>query len=243
MHPLTHQYDSLRAELAQAANRLAALGYVTSHGGNLSVRAAEDIVLITPTKVPKRDITPDDICFVSMRGETLYAKEGRKPTSESPFHLRVFEKRPDLRGIVHAHPPILTGFAIAGGDLLSRPVLPEPVIEVGPMVMVPYAQPGSDALALAFDAALPKSNGFLMENHGVLMTNDEGVLRALDLLEMMECAAQSILVALQLNGFQQLPERDVKNLEEVMRSRGLAMPGGPGNTSLNALFQGGSENK
>ncbi len=238
MHPLQQQYGKEAGELVAAANRLAALGYVTSHGGNLSVRAGDDVVLITPTKVPKREITKDDVCFVNMRGETLYAPPGRKPTSESPFHLRVFRLRPDLRGIVHAHPPILTGFAIAGVDLLCRAFLPEPVIEVGPMVMVPYAMPGSDALAEAFDAALPLSNGFLMENHGVLMTNNEGVGRALDLLEMMECAAQSILVAQALGNLKALPPKDVADLEKVMVARGLPMPGDPArNQSLAALFQ------
>ncbi len=238
MSSLLQQYKAQVKELAQAANRVAELGYVTSHGGNLSIRVADDIVLITPTKVAKREITAEDICFVSMAGETLYAPEGRKPTSESPFHLRVFQKRPDLRGIVHAHPPVLTGFAIAGGDLLTRPFLPEPVIEVGPMVMVPYARPGSDELAEAFDGPLSKSNGFLMENHGVLMTSDQGVMRALDLLEMMECAAKSILVAQALGNLKTLPQADVLDLENVMISRGLPMPGDPlVNMSLRDVFQ------
>ncbi|MCL1796286.1 MAG: class II aldolase/adducin family protein [Clostridia bacterium] len=238
MHSLPLQFSSERIELAAAANRLAALGYVTSHGGNLSTRATENIVLITPTKVEKRKITPDDICFVDMDGQTLYAPEHLKPTSEAPFHLRVFEKRKDIRGVVHAHPPILTGFAIAGLDFLARPVLPEPVIEIGPMILVPYAQPGSDALARMFDAALRKSNGFLMENHGALMINEEGPGRALDLLEMMECAAQSVLVALQLNGLKSLSDKDVSDLEHVMRIRGLPMPGEAGvNQSLRDAFQ------
>lgn len=238
MHSLQSQYAAQAQELAAVSNRVAALGYVTSHGGNLSARVAEDIVLITPTKVPKREIIKDDICFVNMRGETLFAPEGRRATSESPFHLRVFEKRPDLKGIVHAHPPVLTGFAIAGGDLLTRPFLPEPVIEVGPMVMVPYAQPGSDALAMAFDDALPRSNGFLMQNHGVLMTNCEGVSRALDLLEMMECAAQSILVAQSLGNLKTLTAKDVKDLEDVMTARGLPMPGALGfHKTLGEAFQ------
>lgn len=232
------QFAAQVQELVQAANRVAALGYVTSHGGNLSMRVAEDIVIITPTKVPKREITPEAVCFVNMKGETLFAGEGFKATSESPFHLRVFQRRPDLKGIVHAHPPILTGFAIAGGDLLCKPFLPEPVIEVGPMVMVPYAQPGSDALAEAFDDVLDRSNGFLMENHGVLMTNNEGVMRALDLLEMMECAAQSVLVAQSLGNLKTIPDKDVQDLEDVMISRGLPMPGTPGkNASLRDVFQ------
>ncbi len=237
-HSLRERYAPQVEELVTAAVRVAALGYVTSHGGNLSVRADEEVVLITPTKVPKRDITADDICFINMRGETLYAPEGRRPTSESPFHLRVFQKRPDIRGIVHAHPPVLTGFAIAGSDLLTRPFLPEPVIEVGPMVLVPYAQPGSDALAEAFDGALLRSNGFLMENHGALMANCEGVLRALDLLEMMECAAKSVLVARALGNLKTLPDKDVQDLEDVMVARGLPMPGAQGYAvSLKDVFQ------
>lgn len=238
MHALQQRFAAQIEEMVAASNRLAALGYVTSHGGNLSTRVEEDIVLITPTKVPKREIGVEDVCVVNMRGETLYAAPGRKPTSESPFHLRVFSLRPDLKGIVHAHPPILTGFAIAGGDVLCRPFLPEPVIEVGPMLMVPYAQPGSDALAEAFDGALEDSNGFLMENHGVLMTNNEGVMRALDLLEMMECAAQSVLVAQSLGGLKPLADKDVEDLEAVMISRGLPMPGKPGkHQSLKDVFK------
>lgn len=237
MHELQEKFRAQAEELAAASRRVALLGYVTSHGGNLSVRAAEDVVLITPTKVPKREVTVSDVCFLNMRGETLFAPEGRRATSESPFHLRVFQRRPDLRGIVHAHPPILTGFAIAGSDLLRRPFLPEPVIEVGPMLLVPYAQPGSDALAEAFDPALEKSNGFLMENHGCLMTNGEGVMRALDLLEMMECAAKSILVAQALGNLKTLPDDDVRDLEDVMISRGLPMPGAAGkNASLWDVF-------
>lgn len=228
MTPFQTQYLDDINNLVLASNRLAQLGYVTSHGGNLSVRVSDDVVMITPTKVAKRDIAFDDICFVSMDGATLFASEGVRPTSESPFHLRVFSRRPDLRSIVHAHPPVLTGFAIAGGDLLCRPFLPEPVIEIGPMVMVPYAQPGSDALAEAFDSALLRSNGFLMENHGVLMTSAEGILRTLDLLEMMECAGKSVAIARLLGNLQTLPDKDVMDLEAVMRARGLPMPGQPG---------------
>lgn len=238
MHSLQQQYAAQVKALSKAACRLAELGYVTSHGGNLSERVAEDVVLITPTKVPKRDITPEDICFVTLDGKTLFAPEGRKATSETPFHVRVFQKRPDIRGIVHAHPPILTGFAIAGGDLLAQPILPEPVIEVGPMVMVPYAQPSSDALAEAFDEALRLSNGFLMENHGTLMISADSAWRALELLEMMECTAKSVFVARMLGNLKRLPKQDVRDLEKVMNDRNLPMPGTPGvHSALEDVFQ------
>ncbi len=228
MHPLQEKYASQIKELVRAANRLAEIGFVTSQGGNLSLRAGENVVLITPTKVAKISITFEDICAVDMQGNVLYAREGRKPTGEWPFHVRIMNKRPDVKGIVHAHPPVLTGFAIAGGDYLQMPFLPEPAIEVGPMIMVPYAEPLSERLAENFDAVIDKSNGFLMENHGALMVSTEGIWRALEFLEMMEAAAKSILIAKMLGNAKPIPQADVKNLENVIKIRNMSMPGLPG---------------
>lgn len=237
MNPIQEKYAAQIQELVRAANRLAEIGFVTSQGGNLSLRADDDVVLITPTKVAKIAITFEDICAVDRQGRVLYAKEGRKPTGEWPFHVRIMNKRPDVKGIVHAHPPILTGFAIAGGDWLQRPFLPEPAIEVGPMIMVPYAEPLSEELAENFDAVIEKSNGFLMENHGAVMVSPEGVWRALEFLEMMEAAGKSIIVSKLLGNPKPIPPKDVKNLENVIKIRNMPMPGLPGVvTSLNEVF-------
>lgn len=225
MNALQTQFKSQIEELKLSANHLGEIGYVTSQGGNLSLRVEEDTVLITPTKAAKRAITFDDVCIVDMNGGVKYAATGRKPTGESPFHLRIMAQRPDVRGIVHAHPPILTGFAIAGGDLMQKAFLPEPVTEVGPMIMVPYAEPLSDELAMMFDAVIKQSNGFLMENHGALMVSWEGTWRAVELLEMMEAAAISMMVAKQLGNLKPIPMADVMNLERVIRTRELPMPG------------------
>ncbi len=228
MHELQQKYSNQIQELAESSRRLADLGYVTSHGGNLSYRVADDVVLITPTKVAKRKIQFDDVCIIDMQGNVLFAKEGRKPTGESPFHLRIFEKRPDLTGIVHAHPPVMTGFAIADTDLLTKAFLPEPIIEVGPMVTVEYEEPLSEELARAFDDKLPNANAFLMKNHGAIVTSLEGVERALEFFEMMEAAAKSILVAQLLGGAEVLAKEHVQNLERTMKTRSLPMPGAPG---------------
>ena len=61
--------------------------------------------------------------------------------------------------------PVLTGFAIAHSDILSKAILPEAIIEVGPILNVKYATPLSDELSENFDKVIKKSNGFLMENH------------------------------------------------------------------------------
>lgn len=238
MHEFQQKYQSQIDELRRAANRLGELGFVTSQGGNLSLRADDNVVLITPTKVPKITITFDDICAVDMDGNVLFASPGRKPTGEWPFHVRIMNKRKDVKGIIHAHPPILTGFAIAGGDLMQKPFLPEPVIEVGPMMLVPYAEPLSDQLAENFDPYLDKSNGFLMENHGAVMISPEGVFRALEFMEMMEAAGQSMIVAKLIGNLKTIPEPDVKSLENVIKIRNMPMPGSPGSVkSLTDIFK------
>ncbi|MBE5760610.1 MAG: class II aldolase/adducin family protein [Clostridiales bacterium] len=228
MHELQKKYEAQIIELVEAAHKTDAKGFVTSQGGNLSFRVDENVVLITPTKVAKRSVQFDDVCIVDMDGNTLFASTGRKPTGELPFHLRILKKRPDIKAVLHAHPPVLTGFAITGQDYMERAFLPEPVIEVGPMLMVPYAEPLSDELAEMFDAYVERSNGFLMENHGAIMCSYEGIGRALELLEMMEAAAQSILVAVQLGNAKTIPLEDVKNLDRTIKTRGLPMPGLPG---------------
>lgn len=227
MHPMLEKHRLVIEELAETSRRLAELGYVTSHGGNLSVRLEDNLFAITPTKVAKRKITFDDICLVDAAGNVVHAAEGRRPTGEWPFHLRIFKNRPDLKAIVHAHPPILTGFAIAGGDWLERAFLPEPIIEVGPMVLVPYAQPLSDELAEQFDAVIHRSNGFLMENHGVVMCSPEGVERALDFLQMMEAMGISILVAQALGNAKTMTPQAVADMANVLRIRNMVIPADP----------------
>lgn len=238
MNELQKKYESQIQELADTANRLAALGFVTSQGGNLSLRADENVIVITPTKVAKADVRFEDICIIDMQGKVLYAKEGRKPTGEWPFHVRIMNKRPDVKGIIHAHPPILTGFAIAGGDVMQRGYLPEPVTEVGPMMLVPYAVPLSDELAENFDPYIMKSNGFLMENHGAIMVSPEGLKRCLEMMEMMEAQGKSMVVAKIMGGLRSFDKDRINELDGgVIKVRDLPMPGLPGEVKeLSEIF-------
>lgn len=228
MDPLQKKYEAPIHELVEASRRLGELGYVTSHGGNLSYKVDGETVLITPTKVVKRKMTFADIVIVGANGDVRHAAAGRKPTGETPMHLHLYRLRPDLTGLVHAHPPVLTGFSMVDSDLLEKPLLPEPVIEVGPVVTVPYAEPISDALARQFEAAAHKSNAWLMKNHGVTIGSAEGVGRALDLLEMIEAMAVSVSVAMGLGKpLTVIPKAEVGNLENTMKTRNMPRPGDP----------------
>lgn len=228
MHELQKRYEPEIHELALTARRLGELGFVTSHGGNLSCRVAPGVILITPTKVPKRLIEFDDIVILDDSAKVLFSARGRRPTGETPIHLSILRRRPDLRGVIHAHPPILTGFSLIDEEILSRPFLPEPVIELGPVLYVPYAEPLSQELAAAFDGVIERSNAFLMRNHGVMVCSPEGPGRALELLEMLEAMAHSVQVAASLGRVNRIPADGLKNLERTLRTRELPLPGAPG---------------
>ena len=228
MHKLQIKYEKEINELVEATVRLGELGFVTSHGGNLSYRVDEDAVLITPTKVSKRKVVFDDIVIINLAGEVMFAGDERKPTGEMPVHLNILKKRPDIRGLVHAHPPVLTGFALSSNEILSRPLLPEPIIELGPVLYVNYEEPISDKLAASFDEVIYLSNTFLMKNHGVMICNPEGVERALELLEMLEAMAYSVFVASLLGKVNEIPAHEVENLENTLRTREIPIPGKPG---------------
>ena len=97
----------------KACHRVSELQYVTDHGGNLAWRVEEDLVLITPTMMNKGDIRAQDVVFLDPSGKKL---DGDRPvTSEWVVYRTLFKARPDIRAIIHSHPPRTSGFAIARG--------------------------------------------------------------------------------------------------------------------------------
>jgi L-fuculose-phosphate aldolase len=227
VNDLKKKYRSEINELAAAARRLGELGHVASHGGNLSYKVADDVILITPTKVLKSNMQGEDIVAVRADGSMLWVEPGKRPTGETPMHTHLYRKRPDINALVHAHPPALTGFSLTESDILSRPLLPEPVIEVGPILTVNYAEPITDDLADEFDTVVARSNAWLMRNHGVTLCSTEGPARAVDLLEMIEAMAVSVSVGLTVGEITEMSHEDVENLENTIRTRNMPHPGDP----------------
>lgn len=228
MHPLQKKYKLEILELVTTSNCLKQHKYVTSRGGNLSFRVADEIVLITPTNFAKDDIAFEDILVTNLEGEILYAAPKVGLTSETPLHLRILKKRPDVKGIIHAHPPILTGFAFAGLDILSRPIHPEVIMELGPILTADYAAPASEALAASFDEVIKRTNAVIMKNHGVMVCSPNGVWRAFELLEMAESIAFSAWVGLTSGKINNIPDAELDKIEKLMVSRNLPIPGVPG---------------
>ena len=219
-----------------ACHRLANNMYTASHGGNLAWKLGADTIMISPTQMNKGEIQPKDLVFISPSGEIIEGK--RKPSGETPIYLNFFRERPDIASIIHCHPPMTNAFAITKGkNLLMRPIFPETILEVGPVPVVPYAEPLSQKLADNFLPFLKKYNAFLMENHGLLIASPNDIQQALMRTELLETTSISILQAVQMGEVKEIGRDDVQKLDRLMKVRGVSMIGAPGeNASLVELY-------
>ncbi len=109
--------------MALCCRQLAAHGLIAGRDGNLSVRIGPGRVLVTPSGVIKALVRPQDMVEVDLAGKPR-RRSSRKPTSELDLHLRILRERPDVKAVVHAHPPVATGFAVAGQEIPAN-LLPE----------------------------------------------------------------------------------------------------------------------
>lgn len=230
------KYASEVHDFITVCKTLADRMYVTSQGGNLSYKLEEDLVLITPTCLTKSDVTEKDLVFIDLKGKTV---EGtREPTGEVPMYLNFYRDRPDIKSVIHCHPPYTNAFTILKGkNWLMRPIFPETVAEVGPVPVLPYAEPLTQELADNFAPYVKKYNAFLMGNHGLTILSPAGIKRTLELVDILEVSAISILHALSVGEIKELSKEDVQNLENTQKTRGLPMIGEPGvNKSMIDLY-------
>jgi L-fuculose-phosphate aldolase len=233
---LQQRYEQQLQCFVAVCHRLASRGFVTSQGGNLAWRVDEDVILITATRLPKGEHQPQDVVFVDACGWRLAGQ--REPTGELPIYLTFFRGRPDVRSIVHCHPPCCGALAIRCGDNpLMRPLYPEVVLEIGPVPLVPYATPLTQDLADRFQPFLQKYNAFLMQNHGVILVSPREIDWTYGLVEELESTADSVLRALAAGGIQEIPREALVEMDRIMTIRSLPRCGAPGaNPSLLSLY-------
>src|ERR1700739_2639981 len=186
-------------------------GFVAATDGNLSVRLGENRLLVTPTCMSKGMMRPADMVIVDMGGNRLAGK--RRVSTEIGRDLRIYRRRPEVRGVVHAHPPTATGFAASGFDL-NRPLVCEVVVGLGSIPLARYGTPGTPELTDALEPLIPNHDAILMANHGVV-TFGSSLENAYLKMETVEHFAKIALVTHLLGHEQPLGEKEVEKLVAV----------------------------
>ncbi len=214
--------ESLRHDIVEIGRRLWQRGFVASNDGNISVRIGDDRVLMTPTAVSKGFMTVDMMVITDMDGALVSGAPGRKPSSEIKMHLVAYRQRPDVRAVVHAHPPLATGFAVAGIPL-DRAVLAEVVTTLGSIPIAQYATPSTQELPDAVAPYVKAHDGLLLANHGALALGAD-LFGAYYKMETIEHFASISLVARQLGRENLLSREEVDRLQGLRSRYGIVSP-------------------
>ncbi|TWT37531.1 L-fuculose phosphate aldolase [Posidoniimonas corsicana] len=212
--------NATKEEMCEIGRRMYARQFVAANEGNISVRVDDDAVLCTPTFFCKGTMTPDDICTVNMRGEQLDGK--RKRTSEVLLHLEIMKERPEIRGVVHGHPPHATAFAVAR-EPIPVGVHPEADVFLGEVPIADYATPGDDRLAETILPFVHKCNTIVLANHGTV-SFDVSLEQAYWWTEILDSYCRMLILAKQIGRVQQLTDADCRGLIELKKRFGLTDP-------------------
>jgi len=206
---------AIRREIVEVCRRLWERGLIAGPDGNVSVSLPSGRILVTPSGLSKVDVRPADLVELAADGTPARRtgdERAPRASSEVGLHLRLYARRPDVMAVVHAHPPTATGFAVAGEDFMA-PVLPEIILQVGGVPLVPYATPGTSAVADAFEPFLERHDAFLMANHGAT-TVGPSLEAAHQRMESLEHAARILLAARALGHTARLTPEQVRALDQ-----------------------------
>jgi L-fuculose-phosphate aldolase len=216
----TRVEEQLRADLVEAGRRLYARAYVASNDGNISARIDDRRLITTPKSVSKGFMTPDMMVVVDYDGRKLSGD--RDPSSELPMHLEIYRNRPDVTAVVHAHPPLATGFAVAGIPL-TRAVLAEVITTLGSIPIAEYGTPSTSELPEAVRKYIKAHDGLLLANHGAV-TCGPSVMAAYYKMETIEHFAKISLVARLLGREHLISREEVDRLQGLRETYGIAAP-------------------
>ncbi len=210
-----------REEILEIGRRMYAKGFAAANDGNISCLVGPNSLWTTPTGVSKGFMTAAQLVKTDRLGRI---KSGGKPSSELLMHLRVYDENPEVKAVVHAHPPAATAFACAG-LALDKPVLAEAVVQLGQVPVAPFALPGTREVADAIAPFCRDYNALLLANHGAL-TWGRSLTEAWYRMETLEYYA----VLLMLTGTLPAPAKSLgpQEVERLLACRQALGIGGPG---------------
>lgn len=212
-------YD-VREALCEVGRRVWQRGFVAANDGNFSYRLDEDTVLATPTRLSKGFMEPADLVVLDMDG---VVKSGhRKSTSEIRLHLNAYRRRPDIRAVVHVHPPHATAFACTGIPV-PRGVLEETEIYLGEIPLVPYMPTGTWEFARGLDPWIETHDAFLLAHHGAV-TFGHDPFDAYYKMEVLDLSCRTLIQARQLGAWERLSPAQVRGVMEVKVRHGMNDP-------------------
>lgn len=212
-------HKELRDQICDVCHKMWQKGWVAANDGNVSVKLSDGTFLVTPTGISKSFITPEKLVQIDKNGKILSAEEGYRPSSEIKMHLRCYQEREDVGAVLHAHPPVATGYAVANRPLDEYSMI-ETVIALGSVPVTPYGTPSTEEVPEAIAPYLEEHDALLLQNHGAL-TMGTDVITAYYRMETLELFAQISLNAHLLGGAQEISRENIDRLISMREGYGV----------------------
>jgi L-fuculose-phosphate aldolase len=206
----------IKEQICEIGRRVYAKGFAAANDGNISYRIGENEVICTPTMVCKGFMKCEDMCKVDLEGKQLAGT--RKRSSEILLHLAVYKNRPDVKAVVHCHPPHATAFAVAGVPI-PQCVLPEVEVFLGDVPTAVYDTPGTQKFADTIVPHLKASNTIILANHGTV-TFGPDLEKAYWNSEIIDAYCRILILAKQLGNVNYFNPQQTKELLELKKRLG-----------------------
>lgn len=210
------QEKQLREKICDVCHKMWQLGWAAANDGNVSVKLDKGVFLATPTGISKSLITPEMLVCIDENGKVLEALDGYHPSSEIKMHLRCYKEREDVGAVLHAHPPVATGYAVANKPLDEYSMI-ETVIALGSIPVTPYGTPSTNEVPDAIAPYLGSHDALLLKNHGALTVGTD-LLTAYYRMETLELFAKISLNAYLLGGAEELERENIDRLISMRKN-------------------------
>lgn len=212
----THELrlSKLRVFLCEIGQRAWTREMGAANDGNYSVLLDDDTLLCTPSGVSKGFMRPEMICHIDREGRPL-EDNGYRPSSEVKMHLAVYERREDVRAVVHAHPLYATVHAICGKPM-TKQIMPESTMFLGEVPLTPYGLPSTQELVDAIAPYLDRHDAILLANHGALSWGHD-LEAAWFKMEAVDYYAKALFLAAQFGGANEFSAEQVERLLDIKR--------------------------
>lgn len=204
-----------KSDMISVGKRLAERGLLIGKGGNYSVRIGENRILLTASGYDKGAINETQISLIDLEGNVL---EGLKPALDIRMHLEVYRNMPEIRAIVHSHPPISTGVAMSNYHVENF-VMPEAILDIGGVDTTEFAVPTTSDVPRCVGVCIkknPKVRAIILRGHGVLCLSEKDVMDACYKLECMEAVCHAVLTTKILGGAYELSEKELSGVNCVL---------------------------
>jgi L-fuculose-phosphate aldolase len=210
----------IKQDICEIGRRIYNKGFAAANDGNITVRTGENEILCTPTMHSKGFLKPDDICTIDMTGKQIAGR--KKRSSEALLHLEIYRQRPEIKSVVHCHPPHATAFAVAR-EPIPQCILPEVEVFLGDIPITKYETPGGQDFADTIRPFVDRTNVIILANHGTV-SYGEDVERAYWWTEILDAYCRILILAKSLGRVHYFSEEKERELLALKDKWGFADP-------------------